>query len=93
MNETYFEQDGKLIVKKTSDPTPVLDFNQRLRSDGKTTFGQHNWHVARIPAHVLEAWIKEAGLRLDDREAVRDLIQRKLLDGDNAYLRVHEGSF
>lgn len=93
MKKEWFMQDGKLVYHKQSDPTPVLDFNASLRANDQTTFGHENWHVARIPAHLLEKWAKEAGLRFDDREAVRDLIKRKLLDGENAHLRVHEGTF
>lgn len=89
----WFMQDGKLVYHKQSDPNPVLESTAALRSAGKTTMGKENWHVGCIPMHVLEKWIKEAGLRLDDREAVADLIRRKLLDGDNAFLRVHEGTW
>jgi hypothetical protein len=95
MKEKWFTDDGKVIRQKTTDPNPALDSAKALRSNDKTTMfgGKESWHVARVDAHVLEQWVKEAGLRFDDREAVRDLIKRKLLDGDNAAFRVHEGTW
>jgi len=93
--EKIFADDGKIIRQKTTDPTPVIESAKALRSNDKTTAfgGRDSWHVGRIDAHVLEMWVKEAGLRFDDREAVADLIKRKLLDGDNAAFRVHEGTW
>ena len=50
-------------------------------------------HVARLDAHVVEMWAKEAGVKWDDQTALRDLVRRKLLDADNAAFRVWEGTF
>ena len=91
--EQWFTDGSKVIRQKTTDPTAALDSAAELRSNGLTSFGKDNWHVGRIDRHVLEVWMKEAGLRMDDREAVADLIKRKLLDGDNAAFRVHQGTF
>lgn len=88
----WFTDDGKLIHHKQDDPTPVLGLNAQLRSAGKGVYGE-KWLVGQVPTHVVEMWVKEAGLRFDDREAVRDLIKRKLLDSDNAAFRIQPGTW
>jgi hypothetical protein len=42
---------------------------------------------------VLTQWMKEAGKRRDDTEAMQDVIRKKLLDGEFNKFRVHEGNF
>lgn len=88
-----WKDDGKLIVQKKTDPNAALLEVKRARELGGQTPMSDSWHVGRIDTHILEMWVKEAGLRFDDREAVADLIKRKLLDGDNAAWRVKEGNF
>lgn len=92
MKKRFFEQDGKLVYHKQSDPTAVVESAKARQRDGVLGFGE-NWHVGRIPFHLLEKWVKEAGLQLSDREAVRELLKRKLLDSDYKDLRVHEGTW
>ena len=87
-----FKQDGKLVVHSASDPTAALASVKLAREAPQSPLSD-SWHVGRIDAHVLTKWIKEAGLRYDDREAVKELIARKLMDGDNAAFRVKGGSF
>lgn len=89
--ERLFKQDGKLIYHKQTDPTAALEAVQVAKqAPGKPIDGVH---VGRIDAHVLEMWLQEAGVRFDDRAAVKEVIRRKLLDGDNAAFRVWEGRF
>lgn len=88
-----FSDDGKLIVHKKTDPDPSLRLAKLAREAEAPAPMSDSWHVARIDKHVLEKWVKEAGLRFDDRHAVRELIKRKLLDGDNAAFRVKSGTF
>ena len=87
-----FKDDGKLIVHKKTDPNLALEGVKRAREISTTPMSDSK-HVARIDAHVLEKWVKEAGLRFDDREAVRDLIKRKLMDSDNADWRVWQRTY
>lgn len=90
--DRIFKQDGKLVYHKRTDPTPVLESVKALR-DAPSAPLADSVHVARLDAHVVEMWVKEAGLRWDDREAVRDLIKRKLMDSDNAAFRVWQGTY
>lgn len=91
--ERFFTQDGKLVYHKQTDPTPVLENVKQLRDASVQAPLSDSVHVARLDAHVVEMWVKEAGLKWDDRSAVRDLIKRKLLDSDNAAFRVWQGTY
>lgn len=90
--ERIFTQDDKLIIHKQTDPTASLEA-VKLAREAPTQPISDSWHVGRIDKHVLELWVKEAGVRFDDREAVKEIIRKKLLDGDNKAFRVKEGNF
>lgn len=91
-----YSQDDKLVIHKRTDPTPAIAA-ARVARDIQSAAGQaanpmsDSWHIGRIDAHVLEQWVKEAGLKFSDREAVKELIVRKMNDGDFAAFRVKEG--
>lgn len=85
--------DGtKFAIKTTFDMQPNIDSATALRNAGKTGT-KDAWHVARIDKRMMDKIIKDAGLKWDDVEACRDLIDRMLKDGTLAKLRVHEGSY
>lgn len=90
--ERWFHQDGKLIHQKVTDPTQAIESAKALRENAGSPLSD-SVHVARLDAHVVEMWVKEAGLKWDDRQAVRDLIKRKMLDSDNAAFRVWQGTY
>ena len=81
------------MYHKQTDPNPVLNSARLLRDVDLQAPMADSVHVARLDAHVVEMWVKEAGLKWDDRAAVRDLIRRKLMDSDNAAFRVWQGTF
>ena len=87
-----FKDDGKLIVHKREDVEPVLDAVKFAREVPHTPMAD-SWHVARIPTVLIEQWLIEEGLTLDDREAVRDMIKRKMLSGEFAAFRVKDGTW
>lgn len=90
--ERLFKQDGKLVFHKQTDPTAALESAKMARAAPGAPMAD-TWHVGRIDAHVLEMWLQEAGVKFHDKEAVRNVIRKKLLDGENAAFRVKEGSF
>lgn len=92
-HEKWFSDDSRIIRQKTTDPTPVLDQAAALRSAEVKGFGSENRLVGRIDGHVLEMWLKEAGVRFDDKPAVREVIRKKLLCGENSAFRVWGGTF
>ena len=87
-----FQDGDEIRLVRAQDAEPILEGIKDLKSNGFTGTPDFR-HVGRIPAVVLEMWINEAGISYSDHDAVADLIHRKLLDGDFAKLRVHEGTF
>jgi hypothetical protein len=92
LSETALFDDDRLIIKQTHDAQPYLDRAAMLRSQGATTFGE-GWHVGTVPGFLLDAWLQEAGLTMDQTEEVEALLMRKLQSGEFSKLRVHEGRF
>ncbi len=93
--EQFFTDGDKLIRQKTTDPTAALESAAQLRSayqDGNH-FAEDHRHIGRIDSHVLEMWMKEAGITLDDREAVGELIKRKMLSNEFSGFRISEGTY
>lgn len=86
------DDGGKLIVERTQDCESVLNSAADLRSAGLTGTSDMR-HVGRIPAVVLEMWLNEAGLTMDQTDEVNALIKKKLMDGEFSKLRVWEGSW
>lgn len=92
LNERYFDDDGKLIVVEEHDVQDTLDQVSEMKSHGWTGWGE-NRHVGRVPFPVLEQWLTDAGVRFDDQDAVRGVIQGKLLSGEFDKLRPWTGTF
>jgi len=84
--------DGKIIVQKRFANDPYIEQVKQLKDQGIDGFGE-NKLVGRIPVHLLAEWIKEAGLKWDDTQAVSDMMRKRLLSGDFDKLRVWEGTF
>jgi hypothetical protein len=92
MSERVEVDGNKMTIIRTEDVQPVLDRAAALRSMGVTGFSE-NWHIGSVPTIIFEQWLKEAGLRMSDTKAVKDMLERKLMDGDFAKFRVHGGTF
>jgi len=93
--EKWFEQDGKVIQQQTHDHTPTLEVNQSLRSAGAHGFSD-NKLVGVVDTGMVGQWAREAGIKGSDPaywDKVKEVIKRKMLDGDFAKLRVWEGSY
>jgi len=86
------EDDSKIIVKKTFDPTPSLQQVRTLKDAGAMGTSD-NKLVARVPTWLINEWCKEAGVAWHDAEARREVVTKKLLSGDAAAFRVWEGTY
>ncbi len=89
--EKRFEDDGKLIIQKTHDPTPSLERARLLRDAGKQEFGESRM-IASVPGWLVSEWLKDAGVAWDD-PAMDDVIKKKLLSGDVSKFRVWDGTY
>lgn len=90
--DRVFTQDGQLVYHKQTDPTASLKAVEMAREATQSPMSD-SWHVGRVDAHVLELWLKEAGVKFHEKDKVREVIRKKLLDGDFAAFRVKEGTF
>lgn len=88
VSEKAYEEDGKLIIKKSHDFTPVMKQMEEIRRNGvigmngdKTTASDTRF-IGRVPLALLEMWCKEAGVKWEDTEARGDVLKRKILSGD-----------
>lgn len=90
--EVWFEQDDKIVRKRTVDVTPVVESAKSLNRAGIHGFSE-NRHVGRIPGELLEVWMTEAGIKYSDKSAVQELIRKKMLSNEFNSLRVWEGTY
>lgn len=88
--ETWFDDEGKLIRKVTFDAEPVIESVKARKSDGAPS---DKWHVGRIPVALMDQWRREAGLRPDQLDELREVVRKKLISGEFNKLRPHEGSY
>jgi hypothetical protein len=93
LNEKVDYDDGKLTIQKQYSNTPYIREAEIIRAKNETGAHGENRHVARIPIHLVAEWLKEAGVRWDDREAMRDVIKRKILSGEVDKLRQWKGTY
>ena len=88
IGEKAYEEDGKLIIKKSHGFTPVIEQMKEMRRngvigmDGAQTTASDTRFIGRIPLALLEQWCKEAGVKWEDTEARGDILKRKILSGD-----------
>jgi hypothetical protein len=88
VGEKVYEEDGKLIIKKSHDFSQVLKQMEEIRRNGiigmdgdKTGKGDARF-IGRVPMALVDAWCKEAGIKSHDTEARAEVIKRKILSGD-----------
>ena len=89
--QVHFDEKG-MIVRKTHDATPTLDALGRIKAAGLGQTGESR-HVGRVPGAMIAAWLKEAGVRWDDRQARDEVIKRKMMSGEFAAFRNWQGAY
>ena len=87
----HFDDKG-MIVQKTHDATPTLDALGRIKAAGLGQSGESR-HVGRVPGAMIAMWLKEAGVRWEDRQARDEVIRRKMMSGEFAAFRNWQGSY
>lgn len=90
LRERYFDQDGKLIVEQTHDPRPYLS-RAKAAKDVDAGFVSDGWHVASLPAYLVNEECRKRGVRLDDHDAVQEVLFDLINDSDYRHFRVREG--
>ncbi len=84
--------DEGVLIQRTQDTQPILE-DVKARRDQGLVGSKDMRHVARIPTVLVEQAAEEAGVSLEDRPAVRELIYNKITSGEWAKFMVHEGGY
>lgn len=92
IGQEVFLDENKLIVKETHNYNPVLERANQLRSHGMDSFGESKL-VGVIPMKLWAEWAKKWGVRPDDKEGMKDVLARELMNPDNSQFRVWGGRF
>lgn len=87
-----FTDDGKLIVHQQHDISGQMRRVEAMREVNVAPLAE-SVCLGSVPAVIVNEWLKEAGVTWDDTEAAREVLMRKLRDGDWAKFRVYEGRF
>lgn len=85
--------DGTFVVESIYDNTQHMKRLDHLREVNPHNVLSDSYMVGSVPLHIFSQWLKEAGVRWDDRDAAREVLRKKLLDGEFKKLRVWEGTF
>ena len=92
LSEKVHLEDGRLIIQETHDFNATLNKAAEMRSHGQTDMGDSKL-VGLIPMTLWAEWAKKWGVRADDKQGMKDVIARELMNPDNAYFRVWGGRF
>ena len=86
----FWEDDGKVIIRKTQDVEPILERNKRLLTadDGYSPSREFR-RAASIPLVIVEQWLRE-GVDIFDPNC-NEAVKRKLNDPQFAHLRTAPG--
>lgn len=86
----FWEDDGKIIIRKTQDVEPILEDNKRLYTAGDGYSPSRDIRrAASIPLVVVEQWMRE-GVDIFDPNCAAE-IKRRLNDPQWAHLRTAPG--
>ena len=76
----YFDEDGKVIIKRTQDVQDILDFNKERNIDGHNRKSDMKL-AGSIPFVVIEMWMKECGAKLGSQE-FNEYCKKKMMSGE-----------
>lgn len=92
LREEYGTQDGLHFKRTTHDATDAIESARSLRELNSGAMGDYA-HIGRIPTAMIYEWARQAGVDVNDAEAVREVMTAKLQDGEFAKFRVDERNF
>jgi hypothetical protein len=90
IGERMFIEGDKIVLHERHDLNPYLETARQYRDAGVGQSGEHRL-VGHLPMSLVADWVREAGLKWDDTEAVQEVIKKKILSGDFDKFRVWEG--
>lgn len=93
ISEQVFFDDEKIILKHTFDASGMIKDAEHAREQSPNAFGSDYKHIGNLHPALLNNWLQEAGVAWTDTEAMKEVIKRKLMDGEFAKLRNWEGTY
>jgi len=95
VKEIVHHDDGgdTLTIENVYDNDPTIKQVKDLKDAGFDQQKGDNRLVGRIPMHIMSQWLKEAGVKWDDKKAAEEVLKRKIMSGDFNKFRVWEGTF
>lgn len=87
------DEKGEVQIASHFDGNKLLRQAHNAREVSPNAVGSDWKHVGEITAPMLHIWLKEAGVAWSDAEAVKEVIKRKLMDGEYSQLRNWEGKW
>lgn len=87
--KVILDEKGMIIQKKHS-ATPVLERVEKAREIGQPLMSE-SWHVASLPPALVYAEARKRGVRLDDHDAMQDVLMSLVNDSEFGKFRVKEG--
>ena len=88
-----FEGDDTMIIKRTHDANQMLLDAEYARQHSPNSHGSDYKLIGEIDMAFVDLWLKEAGVKWTDTQAVKDVIKKKLMSNEFQKLRVWEGKW
>ena len=92
IGEKMFIEGDKIVIHEQHDLNPYLKQARMYRDAGVGMKGEHRL-AGYLPASVVADWAREAGVRFDDKQAMQEIIKKKMLSGEYDKFRVWDGKW
>lgn len=86
----FIEQDGRLVIGRSQDCTPIAEDAKRRQNAGEFGSGDMR-HAARIPNVIVEAYMNKHGVTFEQVIADPVHMKRIVEDPDNSMFRIWKG--
>ena len=91
--EITINDKGEIQVVNHFDGNKLLKQAENARELSPNEVGSDWKHIGEVTAPMLHIWLKEAGVSWTDPEAIKEVVKRKLMDGEYSRLRNWEGKW
>jgi len=93
ISEKIYREGDQIVIKKTFDADQAKRDAAYAREVTENSFGSDYKHVGNVDMGMLEIWLKQAGVKWNDTEAVKEVIKSKLMSNEFSALRVWDGKY
>lgn len=93
VSEKIYREGDQIVIKRTFDADQAKRDAAYAREVTENSFGSDYKHVGNVDMGMLEIWLKQAGVKWTDTEAVKEVIKSKLMSNEFSALRVWDGKY